>query len=74
MAGFSAPSNYDAIFSVGDSLNYLTEKKDFERAIESTYKHLNENGIFISGEEFITPLGKAKPALYFVPHGKMKSF
>lgn len=35
---------------------------------------IDENGIFISGEEFITPLGKAKPALYFVPHGKMKSF
>ncbi|MDN5578370.1 MAG: hypothetical protein L0G11_03340, partial [Chryseobacterium sp.] len=35
---------------------------------------VDENGIFISGEEFITPLGKAKPALYFVPHGKMKSF
>lgn len=35
---------------------------------------VDENGIFISGEEFITPLGKAKPALYFIPHGKMKSF
>lgn len=35
---------------------------------------VDENGIFISGEELVTPLGKAKPALYFVPHEKMKSF
>ena len=47
MAAFSAPSTYDAIVSVGDSLNYLTEKEDFESAIKSAYKHLREGGIFI---------------------------
>lgn len=47
MAAFSAPSTYDAIVSVGDSLNYLTEKEDFESAIKSAYKHLKEGGIFI---------------------------
>ncbi|MGF0096174.1 class I SAM-dependent DNA methyltransferase [Peptoniphilus sp. SGI.035] len=47
MAGFSAPSNYDAIFSVGDSLNYVTDEKDFESALKSSYQHLNEDGIFI---------------------------
>ena len=34
----------------------------------------DENGIYISGEEFATPLGKAKPALYFIPQSKLKSF
>ena len=47
MAGFSAPSSYDAIFSVGDSLNYVTDVKDFEAAIKSSYNHLKEGGIFI---------------------------
>ncbi|MFR2891846.1 class I SAM-dependent DNA methyltransferase [Peptoniphilus grossensis] len=47
MAGFSAPSTYDAIISVGDSLNYVTDERDFEAAIKSTYAHLKEDGIFI---------------------------
>ena len=47
MAGFSAPSTYDAIISVGDSLNYLTDERDFEAAIKSTYAYLKEDGIFI---------------------------
>ena len=47
MAGFSAPSTYDAIISVGDSLNYLTDVRDFEAAIKSTYAYLKEDGIFI---------------------------
>lgn len=47
MAGFSAPASYDAMFSVGDSLNYVTDVKDFEAAIKSSYNHLKEGGIFI---------------------------
>ena len=47
MAGFSAPESYDAIFSVGDSLNYVTDVKDFEAAIKSSYNHLKDGGIFI---------------------------
>ena len=47
MAGFSAPSTYDAIISVGDSLNYLTDERDFEAAIKSAYAYLREDGIFI---------------------------
>ena len=47
MAGFSAPSTYDAIISVGDSLNYVTDERDFEAAIKSSYAYLNEEGIFI---------------------------
>ena len=47
MVGFSAPASYDAIFSVGDSLNYVTDEKDFEVAIKSSYDHLNDGGIFI---------------------------
>lgn len=47
MAGFSAPASYDAIFSVGDSLNYVTDVKDFEAAIKSSYDHLKDGGIFI---------------------------
>lgn len=47
MVGFSAPASYDAIFSVGDSLNYLTDEKDFETAIKSSYDHLKDGGIFI---------------------------
>ena len=47
MVGFSAPASYDAIFSVGDSLNYVTDVKDFEAAIKSSYNHLKDGGIFI---------------------------
>lgn len=47
MVGFSAPASYDAIFSVGDGLNYLTDEKDFEAAIKSSYDHLKDGGIFI---------------------------
>ena len=47
MVGFSAPASYDAIFSVGDSLNYVTDVKDFEAAIKSSYDHLKDGGIFI---------------------------
>lgn len=47
MVGFSAPASYDAIFSVGDSLNYVTDEKDFEAAIKSSYNHLKDGGIFI---------------------------
>lgn len=47
MVGFSAPASYDAIFSVGDSLNYVTDEKDFEAAIKSSYDHLKDGGIFI---------------------------
>lgn len=47
MVGFSAPASYDAIFSVGDSLNYVTDEKDFETAIKSSYDHLKDGGIFI---------------------------
>lgn len=32
----------------------------------------DENGIYISGEEFRHPLGKVKPKMYFVPHSKLK--
>lgn len=31
---------------------------------------VDHNGVYISGEQFINPLGKAKPRLYFVPHAK----
>lgn len=47
MAGFSAPATYDAIISVGDSLNYVTDERDFEAAIKSSYAYLREDGIFI---------------------------
>lgn len=47
MVGFSAPASYDALFSVGDSLNYVTDEKDFEAAIKSSYDHLKDGGIFI---------------------------
>lgn len=33
---------------------------------------VNEKGIYISGEAFVTPLGTAKPRLYFIPFEKMK--
>jgi len=47
MTSFKAPTTYDAIFSVGDSLNYVTENKGFESALKSAYEHLKENGILI---------------------------
>lgn len=33
---------------------------------------VNQNGIYISGEAFLTPLGTAKPRLYFIPTEKLK--
>ena len=33
---------------------------------------VNEEGVFISGEEFISPFGKVKPRFYFVPAHQMK--
>lgn len=47
MTSFKAPATYDAIFSVGDSLNYVTEKEGFESALKSAYEHLNKDGILI---------------------------
>lgn len=32
---------------------------------------VDEKGVYISGEEFSNPLGKAKARLYFVPHNKL---
>ncbi len=32
---------------------------------------VNEKGIYISGEKFITPIGSAKAALYFIPHSQL---
>lgn len=32
---------------------------------------VNEKGLYISGEKFVTPIGSAKPALYFIPHDKL---
>lgn len=31
----------------------------------------DDRGVYISGEQFINPFGKAKPRLYFVPHNKL---
>lgn len=33
---------------------------------------VNDEGIYISGEKFTSPLGTVKPALYFIPHAKLK--
>lgn len=33
---------------------------------------VNESGIYISGEKFVTPIGNAKPRLYFIPIEKLK--
>ena len=33
---------------------------------------VNQDGIYISGEAFVTPLGTAKPRLYFIPKEKLK--
>jgi hypothetical protein len=32
---------------------------------------VNEKGLYISGEKFLTPIGSAKPALYFIQHDKL---
>lgn len=33
---------------------------------------VDKKGIYLSGEELVTPLGKAKPQLYLIPHEKLK--
>ena len=33
---------------------------------------VNEDGVFISGEEFKSPLGKVKQSLYFIPREKLR--
>lgn len=47
MVGFKAPRNYDAIFCVGDSLNYILDKGDVSKALESAFKYLNKDGILV---------------------------
>jgi hypothetical protein len=33
---------------------------------------VNQTGIYISGEKFVTPIGNSKPRLYFIPYEKIK--
>lgn len=47
MVDFKAPNSYDAIFCVGDSLNYILDKKDVHSALKSSFNYLNDDGIFI---------------------------
>lgn len=47
MVDFKAPDTYDAILCVGDSLNYLLDKEEVFKSLNSAYKYLREDGIFI---------------------------
>ncbi|UJF29624.1 hypothetical protein L0B70_12410 [Kaistella sp. 97-N-M2] len=33
---------------------------------------VDESGVYISGEEFVTPLGRSKPRLYFIPADRFR--
>ena len=38
---------YDAFVSVGDSVNYITDKEDLIKVFKGVKEHLSENGVFV---------------------------
>lgn len=44
---FSLPQKFDVITCLYDSLNYLTRKKDLDRAFRGVRRHLGSSGLFI---------------------------
>jgi SAM-dependent methyltransferase len=47
MVEFVNENSYDLIVVLLDSVNYLTDKKDFERLIENSYKNLKKGGLLV---------------------------
>lgn len=47
MKNFKFNKKFDAIISICDSINYITEKKDLANVFDNVYNHLNSGGIFI---------------------------
>jgi len=47
MVDFQINNNYDAVISICDSINYITEPGDLLKVFNNVYSHLKEGGIFI---------------------------
>ncbi|MEA3422643.1 MAG: class I SAM-dependent methyltransferase [Bacillota bacterium] len=47
MRYFNVKSEFDAIISLTDGLNYMLDKEDLTKVFERVYDHLNNGGIFI---------------------------
>jgi ubiquinone/menaquinone biosynthesis C-methylase UbiE len=47
MIDFNIPRKFDAIISILDSINYITDEEELLQTFKNVRSHLNENGIFI---------------------------
>ncbi|RKD32431.1 class I SAM-dependent DNA methyltransferase [Thermohalobacter berrensis] len=47
MIDFNINIRYDAILSICDSINYITDLKNLKNSFENVYSHLKDGGIFI---------------------------
>lgn len=47
MIYFNLKDSFDAIISICDSINYITEKEDLLKTFKNVWNHLEDNGIFI---------------------------
>lgn len=47
MIAFDINKSFDAVLSICDSINYISDKDDLEKAFQNVYDHLKEGGIFI---------------------------
>lgn len=47
MVDFKFSESFDAVISICDSINYITDKKDLIKTFKNVWNHLGEGGIFI---------------------------
>jgi len=72
MTSFSINKKFDVVLCIFDSINHLTKFGDWNKVFKNSYKHLNEEGIFIFDVNTIKKLkrfGKTKN-VFLNPIGK----
>ena len=47
MVDFKFSESFNAVISICDSINYITDKKDLIKTFKNVWNHLGEGGIFI---------------------------
>lgn len=47
MVSFNINKNFDAVISICDSINYITNVDDLEKTFSNVYSHLKEGGMFL---------------------------
>tara|TARA_Y100000034_G_scaffold122983_1_gene169154 strand:- start:438 stop:1130 length:693 start_codon:yes stop_codon:yes gene_type:complete len=65
MHNFKIKKNFDVVFSVYDSINFLENINQWKQTFESVYNHLNEKGLFIFDMFLPVILEKAKEWVKF---------